>query len=88
MSKYYYDNKKVSKKNFRNLTKKDFRNDIGSTRAVGGKLLRIGGSDLLLCKSSQRDENGNPIYVGTIMKRTGLTKRNVTSANHIVVKKL
>ena len=70
-----------------NITRQSFSSDMGSSYPVGGRLLKVGKSELLLTKSSRTDSSGNPIYIGTIMKRSGLLKNKCRKANHILIKK-
>ena len=82
---YKYSRKQ--NKQYKAVSRQSFSSDIGNTYPVGGRLLKVGNAELLLTKSSKTDEYGNPIYIGTIMSRSGFMKKNCTRANHILIKK-
>lgn len=78
--------KKYGKRYYNRFTKNVLQNDLASTYPVGGKFLKVGNSEVLLTKSNRMDENGSPIYIGTVVKRHGITKRKVKRASHILIK--
>lgn len=80
--------KKNLRRKYNNLTRQELLNDLSPTYPLGGRFLTVGDMDLLLTKSSRKDEEGNPIYIGTLVKRSGLFKNKVSKASHIAVKKL
>ncbi len=79
------NNKSWSRKKRNKFSKSIFHNDLGRTYPVGGKFLKVGRSRLLLVKTVKKDDDGNPVYLGTLIKRKGLGNK-VSSASHIVVK--
>ena len=69
-------------------TRNVLTNDLASTHPVGGKFLKVGKSEILLVKTQRTDSEGNPMYLGTIVKRNGFMKRKVNGASHVVIKPL
>lgn len=80
---------KVQKRQEKQATSyNEFFKGLAPTRPYGGKFLKIGNDyELLLTNTAKKDDNGNTIYVGTLMKRKGLLKNKVEKASHIAVKK-
>ena len=79
--------KRYNRRFYNNFTKGELINDLSPTYPYGGKFLKVGDRELLLTKSTRKDDNGNPIYLGTLVKRKGLLKNKVSNASHILVKK-
>ena len=78
---------KKFRKNYNNITTTQLHNDLAPTYPYGGKFLKVGDMELLLTKTAKKDDDGNSIYVGTLVKRKGLLKNKVSHASHIAVKK-
>ena len=78
-------NKQYSRKYYNNFSKTTLKNDLALPYPLGGRLWKIGDHELLLTKTTKQDSNGNPIYMGTLMKRRGISKKNVSAASHILV---
>ena len=75
------------RKDYNRITKQQLIDDFSPTYPYRGKFLKVGDMELLLTKTARTDEQGNSIYVGTLVKRSGLFKNKVSSASHIAVKK-
>ena len=80
--------KKYNRKYYNSFTKGELINDLAPTYPYGGKFLKIGKSELLLTKTTKKDDEGNPIYIGTLVKRSGVFKNKISNASHIAVKKI
>lgn len=84
--------KKAFKKNFKKFgkefTRNTMMNDLAATYPVDGKFLKIGSREILLTRSEKKDEDGDPIYIGTVVKRSGLSRKKVDVASHIQISRL
>ncbi len=85
-SKLVSNNRKQRKK-FNRISTEQLIDDFSPTYPYRGKFLKVGDMEVLLTKTARKDEQGNSIYLGTLVKRSGLFKNKVSSASHIAVKK-